>query len=158
MAHAVSDLTHDQFSYNAYMNPNFIELENRCSEIITYFNDVCTCQREMDANDPFNSVFILMRDNATLTFPDSCNQVVKNAELKMKAFMALKKGLLADAKDDFERLALERMIKTREESLIGYVSHEVCCVEDGYARDHKPLMKAYLEKEVVAFLCNKVAE
>lgn len=156
MAHAVSDLTHAHFSYDAYMNPSFMELENRCSEIITYFNDVCTCQREMDDNDPFNSVFILMRDDDSLSFADSCDIVVKHAEAKMEAFLSLKEELLAAAQDKHERLALERMIKTREDSLIGYVLHEVCCVEDGYARDHKPLMKTFMEKEVVAFLRGEV--
>eukprot|EP00536_Pseudo-nitzschia_multiseries_P018051 jgi/Psemu1/70420/estExt_Genemark1.C_20910001 len=156
MAHAVSDLTHERFSYEAYTNPAFMELENRCSEIITYFNDVCTSDRERLDEDPFNSVFILMDLDPSLNFAKSCDVVVEHAYNKMQAFLKLKEEILESASDEEERLALARMIKTREDSLIGYVLHEVCCVEDGYARDHKPLMKAFLEEEITKSLAEKV--
>jgi len=156
MAHAVSDLTHEHFTYKAYTDPLFMELENRCSEIITYFNDVCTSERERTDDDPFNSVFILMDLDPSLNFAASCDLVVGHAYEKMQALLELKKEILAAAADEEERLALARMIKTREESLIGYVLHEVCCVENGYARDHKPLMKAYLEEEMTKSLSEKL--
>lgn len=155
MAHAVSDLTHERFSYKAYTDPLFMELENRCSEIITYFNDVCTSDRERLDDDPFNSVFILMDLDPSLNYAASCDLVVQHSHEKMERFLELKEEILASATDEEERLALSRMIKTREDSLIGYVLHEVCCVEEGYARDHKPLMKAHLEEELAKSLAEK---
>lgn len=152
MAHAVSDLTHKRFTYEAYTDPLFMELENRCSEIITYFNDVCTSDRERLDDDPFNSVFILMDLDPTLNFAASCDLVVGHAHEKMERFLELKEEILVSARSEKEKLAYAQMIKTREDSLIGYVLHEVCCVEDGFARDHKPLMKAFLEEELTEAL------
>nr|QCC62371.1 KabA [Rhodophysema elegans] len=145
MAHSVTDLTHDAFSYEAYKNPVFNSLENLTSQVITYINDVCTCDRERLDKDPFNSVFIL-KDRDGLNFADACDLVVAEIEKKMAKFLETKKQLLSEAADEERRTAMAQMIKTREDSIIGYMMHEVCCVTDGYARDHKPKMKEYLEK------------
>nr|QCC62375.1 KabA [Palmaria palmata] len=145
MAHSVTDLTHDAFSYEAYTNPVFNELENLTSQVITYVNDVCTCDRERLDDDPFNSVFIL-KNRDGLNFAEACDRVVGEVVKKTARFLETKERLLAEAADEDGRAAMAQMIKTREDSIIGYMLHEVCCVTDGYARDHKPLMKDYLEK------------
>lgn len=148
MAHSITDLTKDDFCYKIYTNPRFEELENLTSEIITYTNDVCTCDRERMDADPFNSVFIL-RDLHSLSYAASCELVVKFTQEKLDKFLATKKLLLDRAHDDEEHKAISQMIRNREDSLIGYLVHEICCVTPGYARDHKPMMKEYLEKNIL---------
>nr|UJI64973.1 RadA2 [Chondria armata]UJI64975.1 RadA3 [Chondria armata] len=156
IAHTITDMTFENFCYSLYLNPLFTELEDRTSEIITYFNDVCTCDRERRDNDPFNALFIL-REDKSLNYPQSCDLVVMHAFNKMNRFLELKKILIEEAVTEEEKEAVKQMIHTRENTLIGYVCHEICCVTNGYARDHKPLMKEYLEGKISAKLVKMIS-
>lgn len=149
VAHSITDLTKQHFSYEAYRNPLFIKLENLTSEIITYYNDVCTCDRERLDGDPFNSVFIL-RHLHNLSYPDSCQLVAKLSNDKLKKFMNIKNNLLEQISNESEKQAVAQMIKNREDSLIGYLLHEMSCVTRDYSRDYKPMMKEFFERNVLA--------
>eukprot|EP00536_Pseudo-nitzschia_multiseries_P005274 jgi/Psemu1/323819/estExt_fgenesh1_pg.C_970002 len=135
------------------LSPHYLELYGSRDERASIYETTMKKYNRINSEKPQRFAPLIP---VTFELAKSCDVVVEHAYNKMQAFLKLKEEILESASDEEERLALARMIKTREDSLIGYVLHEVCCVEDGYARDHKPLMKAFLEEEITKSLAEKV--